>query len=174
MEKKIFKPSLESLGRPTFYYNDNLNMQIRAGGVIIYRFEKDKIQFLMIKKLINNTYEDIGGKTDIIDISELDTISREVEEETNLIINSLIIKNQCMKSKSKYIPNSKYLLFLVKGNIYEKRLKSEYFGNLEIKDNINRIIEWVNLSDILEYKIKLHPRISGKEFREFICNEFNL
>jgi hypothetical protein len=76
--------------RPTFYYNDDITKPIRAGGVIIYREINNKIQFLLIKKSLNiiERYEDIGGKTDIIDVTQYDPIAREVSEETNLVIGS--------------------------------------------------------------------------------------
>ena len=68
--------------RPTFYYN-NVN-PIRACGVLFYRKNTDlTIDFLMIKKFDTNYFEDIGGKTDKVDICLLDTLIREVKEETN-------------------------------------------------------------------------------------------
>ena len=44
---------LNTIDRPTFYYNNDETKPIRAGGVIIYREINNKIQFLLIKKSYN-------------------------------------------------------------------------------------------------------------------------
>jgi len=175
----ISKSSTDSLqksynysDRPTFYYQNDISKPIRAGGVIIYRIFNDSIQFLMIKTKYKNydRYEDIGGKTDKIDISELDTIAREVSEETNQIINQQIIKYQLTKSKSIYIPHSKYLLYFVKANLYEQNLKSVYFGDKEIKDDIFRTIHWIDIKSFINNKLNFNPRITSDDVNKFIKN----
>lgn len=150
-----------SISRPTFSYLNDNNMPIRAGGVIIYRKINNQIEFLLIKKLIGNIerYEDIGGKTDKNDTNEFDTIARETCEETNSIINEQIIKKQLEYSKSCYNLKSKYVLYFIKANKYEKKLKSHFFGDIEIHDSINRTIEWVNTKMIIDKIITLHPRL---------------
>ena len=150
-----------SISRPTFNYLNNNNMPIRAGGVIIYRKINNHIEFLLIKKLIGNVerYEDIGGKTDKNDTTEFDTIARETCEETNSIINEQIIKKQLEYSKSCYNLKSKYVLYFIKANKYEKKLKSHFFGDVETHDSINRTIEWVNTKMIIDKMITLHPRL---------------
>lgn len=147
--------------RPTFNYLNDNNMPIRAGGVIIYRKINNQIEFLLIKKLIGNIerYEDIGGKTDKNDTNEFDTIARETSEETNSIINEQIIKKQLTYSKSCYNLKSKYVLYFIKANKYEKKLKSAVFGDIETHDSIHRTIEWVNSKLIIDKMIILHPRL---------------
>jgi len=160
--------------RPTFYYNEDKNMPIRASGCLIYKIYNNEIKFLMIKKTHDEKYEDIGGKTDINDITEFDTISREVEEETNMVIDKNIIKYQLSRSKSVYISNSKYILYLIEANSYERNLKSKYFGRKEIKDNINRTVEWIGIENIIENKLNFNPRIANDILKNFLKDYFKL
>ena len=147
--------------RPTFSYKNDVTKPVRAGGVIIYRKFNKEVEILLINKLIGdvNRYEDIGGKTDTVDIHEFDTISREVFEETNSKINKNIIKNQIKNSKSIYSAKSKYSLYFIKANKYERKLKSEDFGDSENHDSIVRTIHWVNIKKITNEEISLHPRL---------------
>ena len=86
--------------RPTFYYDNDEFKPIRAGGIIIYKIENNSIKLLLIRTNYNNKemYEDIGGKTDSNDISFLNTISREVGEETNYVINRYLSSGAFDKS----------------------------------------------------------------------------
>ena len=157
--------------RPTFNYKNDITKPVRAGGVILYKRINNDIFILLIKKIIGETdrYEDIGGKTDIIDKDEFDTISRETQEETNCIINQKIIKNQIINSnKSIYSFKSKYLLYFIKANKYEKKLTTEQFGFTENHDSIERTVHWVNIKLIIENKINLHPRLKlmGDELKD--------
>jgi len=160
--------------RPTFNYLNDANMPIRAGGVIIYRKINNQIELLLIKKLISNIerFEDIGGKTDKNDINELDTIARETCEETNSIIDEKIIKKQLKYSKSCYNLKSKYVLYFIKANKYEKKLTSTVFGNIETHDSIHRTIEWVNSKLIIDKMINLHPRLllMINDIKKYILN----
>jgi hypothetical protein len=147
------------MDRPTFL--TDANEPIRAGGVIIYRIIDNKMEILLQSKLNNMNkpiYEDIGGRTDSVDITILDTISREVSEETNEVINQNIIRSQIYKSTNKlYHVKTKYLLYFVEANIYEAKLKPHYFGTMEQGDNILRSIEWVNINRI--DSISIHIRL---------------
>lgn len=160
--------------RSTFYYNNDKSKPIRAGGVIIYRKINHKIDFLLIKKNHNSIeqYEDIGGKTDIYDINEFDTISREVFEETNSVINQEVIRYQLTKSSNIYVPYSKYLLYLIEANVYERNLKSIHFGNKEIHDDIDRTIVWIDINSYLDNKLNFNPRMNSENVRSFIKNYF--
>ena len=166
---------INTTDRPTFYYDNDNTKPIRAGGVIIYREINNRIDFLLIKKKHNGIerYEDIGGKTDINDINEYDTIAREVFEETNSIINQDVIKYQLSKSSNIYVPYSKYLLYLVEANVYEKNLKPIYFGDKEIHDDINRTIVWIDINSFLDNKLNFNPRMNSENVRSFIKNHFN-
>jgi hypothetical protein len=166
--------SFQLNNRPTFYYNNDNSKPIRAGGILIYRNINNINEFLLIKKNYNNIerYEDIGGKTDINDINIYDTIAREVCEETNSVINQEIIKYQLSKSSNIYIPHSKYLLYLIEANVYEKNLKSKYFGDKEIHDDINRTIVWIDINNYLDNKLNFNPRMTSENVRSFIKNYF--
>ena len=111
------------LTRPTFLFNNDITKPIKAGGVLIYKKHNKQIKVLMIKTSYKDIdrYEDIGGKTDHIDANELDTVSREVNEETNLIISEQIIKQQLqdINNKCLYIAHGKYILYFIHANSYE-------------------------------------------------------
>ena len=170
------KTSNSYFDRPTFYYENDKTKPIRAGGVIIYKKVGNDIKLLMIKTTHRNVtrYEDIGGKTDINDITEYDTVSREVAEETNLVINQKIIKYQLKNADSIYVPYSKYLVFLVEANLYERNLKSTYFGDKEIQDNIYRTINWISLDSYLNNTLNFNPRITSDHIKELIKNKFTV
>jgi ADP-ribose pyrophosphatase YjhB (NUDIX family) len=152
--------------RPTFYYNNDKDKPIRAGGIIFYKKDNDDIKILLIKD--NDRYEDIGGRTDIKDITIIDTVSREVEEETNNVIKSNNIKNILITSQSFYIPHGKYIIYLVEADNYIKNLDSSVFGDIEIHDNIHRTIKWVNINKYIYNKKKFNPRIMSNEIKEYI------
>lgn len=158
------------LTRPTFLFNNDVTKPIKAGGVLIYKKHNKQIKVLMIKTSNRNIdrYEDIGGKTDYIDATELDTVSREVNEETNLIINEQLIKQQLQNSNSKciYIAHGKYILYFIHANSYESGLTKECFGDKELHDNIPRTIDWVNIETIINNKLNIHPRLCANEFKD--------
>ena len=161
--------------RPTFYYMNDLSKPIRAGGVLFFNYNKSRIELLMIKKFSKYLkYEDIGGKTSECDNNIYETVAREVSEETNNVINFIIIKNQLHLAKCIYIPHAKYLLFIVKANSYERRLKTEIFGNKEIHDDINRTIEWVNSNDFLNNKLRVNSRLHSHELKGFLKEYFKI
>jgi hypothetical protein len=143
--------------RPTFIYRDT---EIRAGGILFYRFtNKGQVEVLLSNK--NNRYEDLGGKTDSIDKTIFDTISREVQEETNGLFNSKVVSSQLYNNKENGIVNGKYLLFAIKANSYERKCHSEEFGDHETLYDIPRTMHWVSLSCLSH--IHLHPRLSVKQ-----------
>lgn len=166
-------------GRPTFFYNNNQHYEIRAGGIIFYRYNyrKDQLEFLMIKN--NNCYEDFGGKTDIVDKCIEDTVSREAEEESNGIfikrdiarhvntIETLLNPLTCMVS---YTKQSKYVVFLIKTT---KNYNPADFGDREYHDNIPRTVEWVSASKLLDsmfVRTNLHVRLKFDNFFDTIKN----
>ena len=161
-----------NLKRPTFYYDNDEFKPIRAGGLIIYKIEQNKIKLLLIRTNFNNieVFEDIGGKTDSKDISFYETISREVGEETNNVINPNIIKNQLYNADSIYISHGKYLLYIIKANNYEKKLDVIDFGNKEIHDNIDRTIEWVNVDDYINQTKNFNVRLHSNELKKYFIN----
>jgi ADP-ribose pyrophosphatase YjhB (NUDIX family) len=137
--------------RPTFYID---GFELRAGGVLFYRTIQDKKELLLIKK--GEQYEDIGGKTDIGDTCIQDTVSREVEEETNSVIKKQYIRKQLDQGHPFY-SKTKYALYFIKANKYERKLCTEDFGDKEINDNIVRTLHWIPLTDVPN--VTLHPRL---------------
>ena len=125
----------KKIDRPTFY--TKTKKPIRAGGVL---FVKDG-EYLLQKKSKKNgfQYSDFGGKTDISDKDIIDTIIREVQEETNNQI--LLTRNQLNKAKKKYLPKSKYLLFVIKTKRSFKK-EIDQMGTQEINTDIMRTVEW--------------------------------
>jgi len=163
--------TFDSSGRPTFYFENDLIKPIRAGGILLYKKYNGDIKFLIIKKLTfgDNLHEDIGGKTDIGDLDIIDTISREVNEETNNVINRDIIKEQ-IKSVGKplYVPFSKYLIYLVEANELQMNLKPSAFGSEETHDSIKRIIYWMKVKNFLLDRYNFNPRMNNQGIKKYI------
>lgn len=132
--------------RPIFHYEE-IN-EIKAGGILFYRYNEitNENDFLLINS--RNNYEDFGGRTDQVDSNIIDTISREVYEESNCIFEKdFIIKKIENNDEKIYIPYCKYLLYIVKlDDFYE--IKD--FGDTEIHDNIKRTCEWIPQSKFME------------------------
>jgi 8-oxo-dGTP pyrophosphatase MutT (NUDIX family) len=143
--------------RRTFYLDDDDEKPLRAGGVIIYKYvDESNIELLLISS--RGQYEDIGGCTDINDTDIFDTVSREVEEETNEVITYNEIIKRLHDSVYVYSKSSKYIIFIVQATEEEENLNTEDFGNKEIHDDISRTISWISLStvldkDIIRYKL---------------------
>ncbi len=146
-------------GRPTFFYKNNPNLEIRAGGLLLYRYETDmdEPEFLMIKAW--GKYEDFGGRTDMIDNSIEDTICREADEESNGILPMKDMLQLIENKEPAYCPKSKYMVYVVKIN---QKYDPTTFGDWEIHDGIPRTVEWIKLSQILDKKFvkyNLHIRL---------------
>jgi len=133
--------------RPTFY--TKTHKPIRAGGVLFIKDDK----YLLQKKHKEDGYEysDFGGKTDSVDNNILDTIIREVKEETNNHI--ILTSSQLEKAIKKYCLSSKYLLFIIKTN-HDFEKKISLMGTQEMNSDIIRTIGWFKP----EYKY-YHPRL---------------
>lgn len=149
--------------RPTFEYN---GFPVRAAGILVYTHDgRDK---LYLFRNIKGRFEDIGGKTDPVDASEVDTAVRECVEETNgklfdashrredceAILRDLIATN----CQPEYNRKSKYLLFKipVHPGILDQPMKR--FGLKEQTD-------WGVLEHYYQWKKrapwKRHPRLFG-------------
>jgi len=160
---------MESNVSHNFFYKNNKNYQIKAAGVL---FTKNK-NILFQHNTKNNKLVDFGGKVDNNDTSPLYTACRELFEESNgaiynknngqyLTINKLksIVYNH--KYRVIYIKNSKYLLFCVHFPSYLD-INIDKIGTYEKLDKIDRIVKWINLNDLQEYKKnnKLHIRLNN-------------
>jgi 8-oxo-dGTP pyrophosphatase MutT (NUDIX family) len=149
--------------RPTFYLNNDKTKPVRAGGVIIYKFTRKGMELLLIEN--RGQYEDIGGCTDISDKTYIDTIVREVYEETNKLIKRKNTRQKLVSSSNVYISISKYVIHFIEATERQKKLTLKDFGPKEIHDDIERTIQWIPLSHFLDSNIiayKLNFRLKNK------------
>lgn len=157
--------------RNIFYYNNDKNNEIKAGGLLIYKKENDNLFLLLIEN--RGLYEDIGGRCDLSDKNIIETITREVEEETNYIIKKenldLVLENY----EEFYNKKCKYLMLILHADEYLKNLKSEQFGDIEIHDNIQRKIKWIDINEFFDkniIKYKLNFRLKNKILFDILEN----
>ena len=150
--------------RPTFSFNNNEDMPVKAGGVLFYRFNKDAMDLLLVDN--EGTLEDLGGCTDAKDTDIYKTVSREVDEESNgKFKRNNIEKRIRVAEEYVYIPRSKYIIFLEEVTDKEAKLKMTDFGNREIHDDIPRKVKWVPLTIFLTQEViqhKLNWRLKHK------------
>ena len=149
--------------RPIFYNDKEKKNEIKAGGIIYYRYNKylKDIEFLMIN--CRNFYEDFGGKTDGKDKTIINTIAREANEESNRIFNENELLTYLKNNTGIYNKSSKYIVFFIKT---DKGYNPKEFGDIELFENIERTVEWVSykqLQELINQK-KLHIRLKFKEF----------
>ena len=159
--------------RPTFFFKNNPEWEIRAGGVTFYRVncETNEPEFLMIKYMGN--YEDFGGKTDKVDNCIEDTVAREADEESNGIFNQREVFKILKSRSGTYCKHSKYIVYVCKTC---KKYNPVDFGDREYHDDIERTVEWVPYSNLIDKKfIKeyLHIRLRFKYFFLRINNIYN-
>jgi hypothetical protein len=144
--------------------NDRKNMYnntISAAGCLFYKDTTNGKELLLIK-YADPTWpklDDLGGKVDNMDKSIIETIVREVGEESNNIISESQIRSLLAKKENMHIYNkqSKYYLILVK---VDEGFFSDtsVFGNKEEHDKIIRRINWYNFPKI---KLQLAYRLLG-------------
>ena len=133
------------MNRPVFYTEKHY--EVKAAGVIFYRYFGKQVKFLMIK--CNGKYEDFGGKTDLLDTTIACTASREAFEESNGIFDQDLLYEKLKHNRYLYCPHSKYALYFIKTDIiYDCKI----FGNYEQYDNIKRTVHWIEI-DRLKKKI---------------------
>lgn len=154
--------------RPTFTHD---NQQVRAGGVLFYNHNKtnDQYSLLMIKS--RNKYEDFGGQTDEVDKDFLDTVSREVEEESNYIFPKEFIMTQIQNMEPIYIKQCKYILYCVKLDDY---IDPTIFGDHEDEDDIERTVEWVTYETFKtkDFIKKLNFRLTAYNVMNYLAELF--
>ena len=136
--------------RPVYYFNNDKTCEIKAGGVLFYIKKNYPQQSELLLISSQRGYEDFGGCTDICDNDIIDTIAREVEEESNGIFNKKYIREQINNLEPIYIIVCKYVLYLVELKEYHD---PSIFGNIEIHDNIERTVEWVKFSELYDKKL---------------------
>lgn len=144
--------------RKIFNFRDDKDMPIMAAGVLLYRYDDNKLKVLTINKKDRkkqDIVEDLGGKIEQTDDTLYDTIIREAYEESNGLIK--INKERLEKSNILYMNHCKYALALIEATSNECVLKKDDFGNREIKDDIDRTIDWMDYEEFKNAAIS--PRL---------------
>uniref|UniRef100_A0A6C0EAI7 Nudix hydrolase domain-containing protein n=1 Tax=viral metagenome TaxID=1070528 RepID=A0A6C0EAI7_9ZZZZ len=142
--------------RKAFYYNNDKSKPVTAAGLIIYKFEEDKMKLLLIES--RGQYEDIGGRVDEDDKTIIDTVVREVYEESNKLIKRKNTRKKLQDAPSVYNAKCKYVVYFIEATKRQKEMTKKDFGDKELHDNIKRTISWidtdvVNDSKIVKYKL---------------------
>jgi hypothetical protein len=143
------------------------NCEVTAGGIVFYKNNN----LLMIR--CNGKLEDFGGKADPKDMNIFETISREVDEESNNIFKKDELYKKIISKKVYISKKSKYLFIFVKVN---KDYNVEEFGNREIYENIPRTVEWVSIENFKDKEFvneNLAWRLRAKEFFKTIFDLYN-
>ena len=136
-----------------FYINiEGKQFPVKAGGVIFKYNDLYLLQQNTDEKYTGNpkkfySWCDFGGKTEKEDENILETIIRELREETNNVLTNINFDNNIYY----YISNAKYLLII--NTVYNK-IDENLFGNKEIKTGRMRRCQWKNI-----FKVILHPRL---------------
>ena len=158
--------------RKTFLLNDDEDMIVSAGGVILYRVKKGNVELLIAES--RGLYEDLGGCVDKEDVDIFETVAREAFEESNELISKSKIKKRLKKDvRFCYSKRSKYVTYIIKANTDEAKLKSDDFGDKEIHDDIFRKIKWLPLDVFLSKDIidhKLNFRLKNKKLFEILTD----
>jgi hypothetical protein len=129
---------------------------VSACGCLFYRFNSNNVlQLLLIKYKDKNwpRLDDFGGQVDKNDEDLYATIYRETLEESNGFINITLDRPNYKSVKYFYNHKSKYFFMLAHVDLYKD---TTVFGNVEIHDNINRIVSWF---DYIPNKKKLAYRL---------------
>lgn len=154
--------------RPTFLFD---NQPVRAGGVLFYHHDKETNEYELLMIHSRGKYEDFGGQTDDVDKDYLDTVSREVEEETNNIIPKEYIRSKIENLEPIYIKHCKYILYCIEVDTY---YDPHIFGDHEKVDNIDRTVEWVSYDTFKsqEFIKKLNFRLTAYNVQNYLDNLF--
>lgn len=147
----------------TLYINNDNTKPITAAGLLLYKNVNNKMMLLIIDS--DGKYEDIGGKIDSNDIDLYSTVAREVEEETNGQIKQQNIVDRLKFAQYIYVPQSKYLLFILEATQNECKLNKNDFGDHEINNGTVRDIGWLSREDLnipATIKFRLNWRLRSK------------
>lgn len=151
------------MSRPTFSYRQQ---PVRAAGILIWTCQNGKTL-----RLFNNCkgrFEDIGGKTDLVDSDALATAVREATEETNgKLFSANHSHEECQASLYQHIGTnservynrkSKYLLYKVYVDPSLLSLEMTRFGRSENTDCgvLEHYFQWKH-----SVPQHLHPRLFG-------------
>lgn len=131
--------------KKTFYYEDDTDSPVTAGGLVLYYFNKDLGEIELMLTYSRNNFEDFGGMADPEDSDVYEMIAREVNEESNDVFD----KNQVYKVikkptiKKVYNKKCKYLICFAK---LSERVDPKEFGTREIHDGFDRTVEYIPYS----------------------------
>lgn len=163
-------PKVNATDRPTFLFNNNNDMPVKAGGVIFYRFIDSDMELLLIEN--EGIYEDLGGRTDNKDNDIYETVAREVYEESNGKFKKAKVEKYIRNANNHtYVSRSKYIIFLIEASEKESKYTTADFGDREIHDNIPRKIKWISLELFLKQEIirhKLNWRLKNKNLFDML------
>jgi 8-oxo-dGTP pyrophosphatase MutT (NUDIX family) len=131
-------------GRKKDFYDNSIS----AGGCLFYKRNK---QLLLIKYDDPKwpRLDDIGGQVDLNDGSIIETIIREVIEETNGKISEITLMKLFAFNKTDtfYTKKSKYCNLLVEVDD-DFFTDTSVFGQIEKCDNISRTIKWYDYDKV--------------------------
>jgi len=158
--------------RPTFYMDEEKQIELRAGGILFYKYNDDKTNFDLLLIYSRNNYEDFGGCTDEQDKNIIDTVSREVNEESNGIFKVDDIKEKIKDINPLYIKHCKYALYCVE---LIDNYNPKDFGGKEIHDNIKRKVEWVSFDNFSDndFVAKLNFRLRAYNVLNYLKTLLN-
>lgn len=136
---------------------------ITAGGCLFYKIVDGEIWLLLIKYSSpeHPLLDDFGGKADITDRSIMQTIMRELSEETNGIITGEDIEHLVNVSPAFYNKQSKYYVKVVcvDNSFYPD---TTVFGDFEGVDYISRTVGWYKFNEVrdkLAHRLQLNEQL---------------
>ena len=161
------------MNRPTFYFQSNYKLPVRAAGILFYTFKNDEL-YLYILHTIKGVLEDLGGKTESVDNDMYETAAREADEESNSMFNRWGIRSLLYKSSSNhtvYLKESKYCLFIIPAisaciNTIPFVAKANRSTLNKATEPIGSYLNWIKF--IPELKTKLHPRLQNTVLYDFL------
>ena len=151
--------------RPTFYLDGK---PIRAGGCLFYVLKDGKREYLLRNtKWPKPNWSDIGGKTDKTDTTFMDTIVREVAEETNFkLLSCHHNKTEAIDAlysllntaeEAYYDDRSKYITLLCEVSNQVRNLPMNRFGLREGTDKMDHYYRWTHVKHLKRHA--MHPRL---------------
>lgn len=155
-----------------FHYKGDKNKEVKAGGMLLYRWKnRDKalLEYLLICSDNNTNHEDLGGRVDSDDKNILDTVLREVAEESNYELPYDKMKPYAKSGTQLYSRNSKYVLYMVCADDFDW-VNDLDFGDMELHDQIPRTIRWIDnheFTTLIRAK-KVNWRLLFRGFYDFI------
>lgn len=171
--KTVKTAKINKIYRPTFFMDTEKTQEIRAGGVLFYKYNEDKTdcELLLIKTRYH--YEDFGGCTDAEDNNILETVTREVQEESNGIFCKEDVYEKIKNSNPIYIARSKYVLYFME---LDKRYDVSLFGEKEFHDDIYRTVEWIPYDTFTDNNFinKLNFRLRAHNVLEYLAEKINI